>query len=138
MYLALFVVLCNELELQFLVHLYACHATTAGMFRLGRSQQYAQSIWLRTLTTMNIQSPGTHQPPTPSFRYVCFPIPHRMPATHAWVPYPTFPYTFSLSFSYTRKTDPFRAITSHVLVSYWFARWSRENPAVSFCPAASQ
>jgi hypothetical protein len=25
-----------------------------------------------------------------------------------------------------------------VLVSYWFARWSCESPAVSFCPTASQ
>jgi hypothetical protein len=143
MYLALFVVLCNKLKLQFLVHLYPCHGTIGLMFRLGRSQQHAQWIWLSTLTTMNTPSPGTHQHPTLMSWLPCATSASPSPTEclrliHACVLYPTLPYTFPCLFPIPAKPTLFRAIKTPVLVSYWSAQWSRESPAVSFCPTASQ
>jgi hypothetical protein len=70
-------------------------------------------------------------------------MPHHMPAalsldlsTLHVGSVPSTLFTISLPFFSTSKSAPFQG-HPELLVSYWFARWSCESPAVSSCPMAS-
>jgi hypothetical protein len=100
----------------------------------------------RSMHTALIRALSSLHPDVPAcFRVICPLIPHRMPATH-FTPCPlhvgSLPATplqcSPCLFPIPAKPPLSRAIKNPVLVSYWFAQWSCENLAVSFCTTASQ